>query len=99
MNTLTLKDLTPALASSGNSLLSTVQMSSMSFGVAGAAALLTSFTQLLEATRPESLLRGFHATFLTVGLITTASAWIFGQLSGEVRGRGETEESVVVPPP
>jgi EmrB/QacA subfamily drug resistance transporter len=97
MNTLTLKDLTPELASSGNSLLSMVQMGAMSFGVAGAAAMLTSFTQLLEAARPDSVLRGFHATFLTVGLITTASAWIFGQLSGEVRSQGEREETVDVP--
>ena len=97
MNTLTLKDLTPTLASSGNSLLSMVQMSAMSFGVAAAAALLSSFTQLLETVRPESLLRGFHATFLTVGLVTTVSAWIFAQLSGEVRGQGEREETVDVP--
>ncbi len=99
MNTLTLKDITPALASSGNSLLSMVQMSAMSFSVAAAAALLASFTQLLETVQSESLLRGFHATFLTVGLVTTASAWIFGQLSGEVRGHGEREETVDAPPP
>jgi EmrB/QacA subfamily drug resistance transporter len=98
MNTLTLKDLTPELASSGNSLLSMVQMGAMSFGVAAAAALLTSFTQLLEATRADTVLRGFHATFLTVGLITTASAWIFSQLSGEVRSQGEREDIVDVPP-
>jgi len=99
MNTLALKDITAALASSGNSLLSMVQMSAMSFGVAAAAAVLTSFTQLLEPAHPESLLRAFHATFLAVGLITTASAWIFAQLSGDVRGHGEREETVGVPPP
>jgi EmrB/QacA subfamily drug resistance transporter len=99
MNTLTLKDLTPELASSGNSLLSMVQMGAMSFGVAAAAALLASFTQLLEAVHPESVMRAFHATFLTLGLVTTASAWIFGQLSGEVRGQGEREETAEVPRP
>ena len=99
MNTLTLKDLTPALASSGNSLLSMVQMSAMSFGVAAAAALLTSFTQLLGAMRSDSVLRAFHASFLTLGLVTIASAWIFSQLSGEVRGQGEREETVDVPAP
>jgi EmrB/QacA subfamily drug resistance transporter len=97
MNTLTLKDLTPELASSGNSLLSMVQMSAMSFGVAAAAALLTSFTQLLGAAHTDSVLGAFHASFLTLGLVTIASAWIFGQLSGEVRGHGEREETVDVP--
>ncbi len=67
MNTLTLKDLTPELASSGNSLLSMVQMSAMSFGVAAAAALLTSFTQLLGAVRADSVLRRVPRQFRDPG--------------------------------
>jgi len=89
MNTLTVKDLGPERASGGNSLLSMVQMVSMSFGVAAAAALLTTFTQMLAAETPSQLLRAFHLTFLCIGLITMAAAWIFGQLSSEVRGHGE----------
>lgn len=34
-------------------------------------------------------LRAFQATFICVGLITCAAAWIFWQLSPDVRGRGE----------
>lgn len=98
MNTLTLKDLGPEHASSGNSLLSMVQMVSMSFGVAAAAALLTAFTQMLAAVQPLQLLRAFHLTFLCVGAITMASTWIFSQLSGEVRGRGEPEREVDIAP-
>ena len=98
MNTLTLKDLSPERASSGNSLLSMVQMVSMSFGVAAAAALLTTFTQMLSAETPPQLLRAFHLTFLCIGLITMAATWIFAQLSSDVRARGEREHEADVAP-
>lgn len=98
MNTLTLKDLGPERASSGNTLLSMVQMVSMSFGVAAAAALLTTFTEILAAKTSPQLLRAFHLTFLCVGLITMAAAWIFAQLSGEVRARGERQTEADVAP-
>ncbi len=89
MNTLTVKDLGQRFASSGNSLLSMVQMVSMSFGVAAAAALLTTFTTMLAAEGPIQVLRAFHLTYLCVGAITMAATWIFSQLSSEIRGRGE----------
>jgi len=98
MNTLTLKDLGSERASSGNSLLSMVQMVSMSFGVAAAAALLTTFTQMLAAETPSQLLRAFHLTFLCVGLITMAATWIFAQLSSDVRAHGEREHEADVAP-
>ncbi|HEX4025792.1 MAG TPA: multidrug transporter subunit MdtD [Steroidobacteraceae bacterium] len=91
MNTLTLKDLGAERASSGNSLLSMVQMVSMSFGVAAAAALLTTFTQMLGAVRPLQVLRAFHLSFLCAGCITVAATWVFSQLSGELPSRGERE--------
>lgn len=95
MNTLTLKDLGVLGASSGNSLLSMVQMVSMSFGVATASALLATFTGALH--RPAGqLLPAFHATFLCVGLITMAAAWIFSQLSPEVKAQGERQQLVDV---
>jgi EmrB/QacA subfamily drug resistance transporter len=101
MNTLTLKDLDAEKASSGNSLLSMVQMVSMSFGVATAAALLTEFTQVLDAdgaavSRSVHLLHAFQATFVTVGLITAAAAWIFSQLSRNVSGAAQHEAAVDV---
>ena len=81
MNTLTLKDLETRLASSGNSLFSMVQMLAMSFGVAAAGALLSTFTQHYGPQDGGSMaLQAFRATFLCMGLITCSSAWIFWQL-------------------
>jgi EmrB/QacA subfamily drug resistance transporter len=96
MNTLTLKDLSIERASSGNSLLSAVQMVSMSFGVAASAALLATYTQLLGPASSAHVLRAFHLTFISVGLLTTAAAWIFSQLSRDVRGGGERERPLDV---
>jgi EmrB/QacA subfamily drug resistance transporter len=84
MNTLALKDLNTAEASSGNGLFSMVQMLSMSLAVTVAAALLAAFTELLDRADPAHALPAFHATFICVGLITCASAWIFAQLASEV---------------
>jgi hypothetical protein len=47
---------------------------------------LTEFTQVLDASSPAHLLRAFQATFVSVGIITTAAAWIFSQLSTAVKG-------------
>jgi EmrB/QacA subfamily drug resistance transporter len=89
MNTVTLKDLHGAEASSGNSLLSMVQMLSMSLGVAAAGGLLATF---VNVSGHEHELLAFHHTFICVGLMTAASAWIFWQLSTEVRRGREHEE-------
>lgn len=78
MNTLSLKDLDGKLASSGNGLLSMVMMLSMSLGVASAAAVLAGFSQLIGST--ANALQAFHSTFICVGLMTSAAAWIFWQL-------------------
>ena len=77
MNTLTLKDLDGLMASSGNSLLSMMQMLAMSLAVAAAGGLLTAFTDSFGHGHELAV---FHATFLCVGLMTAASAWIFWQL-------------------
>ncbi|AOK30432.1 EmrB/QacA subfamily drug resistance transporter [Burkholderia singularis] len=86
MNTLTLKDLGTGGASSGNSLFSLVQMLSMSLGVTVGGALLATFTGMIARGAPAHPLPAFHATFICVGVITAASAWIFAQLSPEIRG-------------
>ncbi|CAB3785136.1 putative transport protein HsrA [Pararobbsia alpina] len=84
MNTITLKDLGRAGASSGNSLLSMVQMLSMSLAVTSAGALLQTFQNHLgQQQNLAGALPAFHATFICVGVITSASAWIFLQLSPE----------------
>jgi EmrB/QacA subfamily drug resistance transporter len=85
MNTVTLKDLSSALASSGNSLLSMVMMLSMSLGVAAAGGLLTTFATLFGHPSGKDSLPAFHASFICMGMITAASAWIFWQLSPDAK--------------
>ena len=82
MNTLTLKDLSPHEASSGNSLLSMVQMLAIGMGVAAAGAVLAAFTEFFgPAGERAQTLSAFHATFACMALITIASAGIFWQLA------------------
>ena len=90
MNTVVLKDLTPYQASGGNTLLSMTQMLSMGLGVALAGTLVNIFTDIDARVRANAL-EAFHAAFICVGLITCASAWIFAQLSKDVR-RGDENE-------
>jgi len=85
MNTISLRDLEGELASGGNSLLSMVMMLSMSLGVATASGLLGAFTSVFGSETGSATLPAFHATFLCVGLVTAASAWIFWQLEPEKR--------------
>ena len=87
MNTLALKDMDERLASSGNSLLSMVMMLSMSLAVACAGTLLLGFSQFLGSTHDR--LPAFHATFVSMGLITCCAAWIFWQLPADEPGAGK----------
>ncbi|MBS0300836.1 multidrug transporter subunit MdtD [Ottowia sp.] len=83
MNAVTLKDLAPQQAASGNSLFSMVQMLGMSLGVTCAAALVVAFS----AWFPEGGGHGlpvFRAAFVAIGVMTMGSAAIFWQLD---RGR------------
>ncbi len=91
MNTLTLKDLQPQHASSGNSLLSMIMMLSMSLGIATAAAILSGFTVRYE----HNLLSAFHATFICMGLITMTAAWIFWQLEPDDKRCDEQQEAKI----
>jgi len=93
MNAVTLKDLGAAHASSGNSMLSMVQMLGMSLGVTTAAALLAAYTGWLDAGTGAAALPAFRATFVTIGLLTLASAGIFWQLAEEPsRKKSEPQE-------
>jgi hypothetical protein len=93
MNTVTLRDLDAAGAGSGNSLFSMVQMLSMSLGVTVAGALLAAFSAYFGRVAPVDTLAAFRATFLCIGAITCASAWIFWQLAPEIRGGKAPEET------
>lgn len=78
MNTITLADLTDENASAGNSVLAVTQQLSISFGVAVSAAVL-SFWQSFSGTT----LNHFHSTFMTMGVITLLSAFMFLLLKPE----------------
>jgi EmrB/QacA subfamily drug resistance transporter len=87
MNTVTLKDLAPERAASGNSLFSMVQMLGMSLGVTCAAALLHAFGDGLGAGGGAQSLPVFRAAFVAIGAMTMASAAVFWQLQDEAPGR------------
>ncbi|MPN03167.1 putative transport protein HsrA [bioreactor metagenome] len=80
MNTVTLKDLMPHFASSGNSLLSMVQMLSMGMGVAAAGAVLSGFQAHFGSATANDTLWAFRGTFIVMGLLTLAATVLFMQL-------------------
>lgn len=81
MNTVTLKDLEPARAASGNGFFTMVQMLGMSLGVTCAAALLHTFADWLHTSSAGAqALPAFAAALVVIGLMTMASAAIFWQL-------------------
>ena len=82
MNSVTLKDMEGEFASSGNSLLSMVQMLAMSMGVALAGALLTGFSEMWPGQADERML-AIRATFVTVALMTLAATLVFSQLDSD----------------
>ena len=87
MNTIVLKDLSPAQASGGNSLLSMSQMLAMSLGVTTAGTLLAMFSDLFGHVAAVGTLTSFRATLASIGIITAASAWIFWQLDADTPKR------------
>jgi EmrB/QacA subfamily drug resistance transporter len=96
MNTLTLKDLEGTLASGGNSLLSMVMMLSISLGVAVAGALLATFAGFMDGSHSVEPVTAFRATFISMGLITAASAAIFWQLAPQVKASEKPEETTEI---
>jgi len=80
MNSVTLKDLEAEYASSGNSLLSMVQMLAMGMGVAIAGAVLAGFHALWGQAGTAGSLPAFQATFICMGVMTLFSASIFTRL-------------------
>lgn len=81
MNTITLADLNDENASGGNSVLAVTQQLSISFGVAVSAAVLRFYQEFETDTVTQ-----FHATFLTMGIVTVISAFTFALLrSGDGR--------------
>lgn len=84
MNTVTLKDLGPADAASGNSLFSMIQMLGMSLGITCASAFLNAFSGWLgDDGHGHATLTAFRAAFVAIGLLTMSSAAIFWQLRND----------------
>jgi EmrB/QacA subfamily drug resistance transporter len=81
INTLVFADLPDSEASAGSSISSTVQQMSMSFGVAAASLLAAVFLGGENRPGPTGMVAGIHWTFLTLGLMTVASALIFRPLA------------------
>ena len=86
MNSVTLKDMTGESASSGNSLLSMVQMLAMSMGVAIAGAVLAGYADMWQAREGYKLL-ALQATFVTVGVMTLAATLVFSPLEPDEKVR------------
>jgi len=76
MNSVTLKGLSKADAGSGNSLFSMVQMLAIGLGVTAGGTLVNLFKDASGAATSFS----FQITFVIVGVITLASAWVFHRM-------------------
>lgn len=79
MNTLTLIDLDDSNASSGNSLMSVVMQLSISLGIASGSAILAGF----QNQQPDNVLRAFHWTYISVGVMSMLASAIFFQLGSQ----------------
>ena len=79
MNTISLADLTPEVASGGNSLLAITQQLSMSFGVSVGALVLRT-TESANWLTGGDIESSFRYTFLILGVITLLASGIFTQL-------------------
>lgn len=73
MNTISLADLTDNNASSGNSVLAVTQQLAISFGIAVSASILGYF----DTEKVGTTVDNFHYTFITVGIITLLSSFVF----------------------
>ena len=93
MNAVSLKDLGPESAASGNSLFSMVQMLGMSLGVTCAAALLHAFNGWLGGGSGAQSMPVFRAAFAAIGVMTMASAAVFWQLRKDEPDNASTELS------
>ena len=81
MNTLALRDVTAEQASSANSLLSMVQMTAVSLGLGAAAMVLNAYSDYFAAgVGNGDLINAFRAAFVTMGLVTMASSYVFARL-------------------
>ena len=80
MNTLTLKDLPPRLASSGNSLLSMIMQLSMSLGVSVAGILIGLFAHQQVSVGSSAMHTAFLYCYMSMALVIALPAWVFSRV-------------------
>jgi len=80
MNTLTLKDLPPRLASSGNSLLSMIMQLSMSLGVSVAGILIGLFAHQQVSVGSSTMHSAFLYCYFSMAVIIALPAWVFSRV-------------------
>ncbi len=80
INTLVFADLSETDASAGSSISSTVQQMSMSFAVAVASLLAALYLGGEHRPGPQGMISGIHWTFLTIGLMTIGTSFLFRRL-------------------
>jgi len=86
MNTLTLKDLPPRLASSGNSLLSMIMQLSMSLGVSVAGLLIGLFAHQQAITPDSSTMHtAFLYCYMSMALVIALPAWVFSKVPPDMQ--------------
>ncbi len=80
MNTLVYADIPDDLASDANSIASTVQQMSMSFGIAIAGLATAVFLPASGGSNSPVFMRGIHEAFIALGAFTALSSLIFNRL-------------------
>jgi EmrB/QacA subfamily drug resistance transporter len=80
MNTLVYAETTEEQASSANTIASTMQQMSMSFGVASASLVTAFFIPDRSGSNPTQFINGIHHAFLIFGAMTVVSTIVFRKL-------------------
>jgi EmrB/QacA subfamily drug resistance transporter len=83
MNTLAYADVTEEETSSASAIASTIQQMSISFGVAAASLVTALFIPDRFHTNAPQMIHGIHKAFLTLGIFTMLSSFIFRSLHAE----------------
>jgi EmrB/QacA subfamily drug resistance transporter len=91
MNTLVYADVPPESASSASSIASTMQQLSLSFGVAAAGLTTVFFVPDRLRENPSAAIVGLHEAFLTLGVFTILSTFVFVGLKRD-DGADETHQ-------
>ncbi len=96
INTLVYADIPPEQASNANSIASTLQQLSLSFGVATAGLTSAYFIPASVRSDPNLFMSGIHSAFLALGTLTILSAAVFWRLKAGDGGSISKEKDLTV---